>query len=114
MMAQNDLQALIAETEALGWDKLDHLVAHDGVLALQKGFAFIGKLLALKTQNIYHVRSTLSFIWSFATPLSMEVIAPNKYLFTVPQESHFNSIIKQGPWNVRGSMLLLQPWSPEL
>jgi hypothetical protein len=49
MMAQNDLQALIVETKALGWDKLDHLVAHDGVLASQEGFAFIGKLLALKT-----------------------------------------------------------------
>jgi hypothetical protein len=33
MMAQSDLQALIAETKALGWDKPDHLVAHDGVLA---------------------------------------------------------------------------------
>jgi hypothetical protein len=52
MMAQSDLQALIAETEALGWDKPDHLVAHDGVLAPQDGFAFVGKLLALKNKNI--------------------------------------------------------------
>jgi hypothetical protein len=44
----------------------------------------------------------------------MEVMAPNKYLFTVPQESHYQSIISQGPWNVRGSLLLLQPWSPNL
>ena len=44
----------------------------------------------------------------------MEVMALNKYLFTVPQESHFHSIIREGPWNVRGSLLLLQPWSPEL
>jgi hypothetical protein len=84
MMAQNDLQALIAETKALGWDKPDHLVAHDGVLAPQEGFAFIGKLLALKTQNIYHVCSTLSSVWSFDVPLSMKVLAQNKYLFTIP------------------------------
>jgi hypothetical protein len=44
----------------------------------------------------------------------MKVMAPNKYLFMAPQKSHFNSIIKHGPWNVRGSLLLLQPWSPEL
>lgn len=44
----------------------------------------------------------------------MEVLAPNKYLFTVPQESHFTNIIAQGPWHVRGSLLLLQPWSPSL
>jgi hypothetical protein len=44
----------------------------------------------------------------------MEVMDSNKYLFTVPQESHYQSIISQGPWNVRGSLLLLQPWSPNL
>ena len=44
----------------------------------------------------------------------MEVMAPNKYLFVVPQESHYQSIISQSPWNVRGSLLLLQPWSPDL
>jgi hypothetical protein len=31
-MSQEDLQALIDETEALGWDKHNHLVAHDGIL----------------------------------------------------------------------------------
>jgi hypothetical protein len=84
MMDQSDLQALIAETEALGWDKPDHLVAHNGVFSPQYGFAFVGKLLALKTQNNYHVRSTLLAVWSFATPLTMEVLAPNKYFFIAP------------------------------
>ena len=32
-MDQTALQALIAETEALGWDNPDHLVAHDSTLA---------------------------------------------------------------------------------
>ena len=41
-------------------------------------------------------------------------MAPNKYLFTVSQESHYQSTISQGPWNVRGSLLLLQPWSTDL
>ena len=44
----------------------------------------------------------------------MKVMAPNRYLFTVPQESHYNSIINQGPWNVTGFLLFLQPWSLEL
>jgi hypothetical protein len=53
-------------------------VAHDNIAAPQEGFAFIGKLLALKPQNIYHVRATLSSVWGFATPLSMEVMAPSR------------------------------------
>ena len=113
-MSQEDPQALIDETETLGWDKPNHLVARDGVLNPHEGFAFIGKLLALKAQNIYHVRAMLSSVWSFAAPLSMKVMGQNKYLFMFLQESHFHNIIRQGPWNVRGSLLLLQPWSPEL
>jgi hypothetical protein len=44
----------------------------------------------------------------------MEVLAQNKFLFIVPHENHYKNIINQGPWNVRGSLLLLQPWSPVL
>ena len=106
-MDQNDLQALTTETEALGWDKPDFLVPHDGVLAPQDGFAFVGKLLALKTQNTYYVRSTILSAWSFATPLTMEILEPNKFLFTVSQESHYHQIISKGPWNIKGSLLLL-------
>jgi hypothetical protein len=114
MMNQVDLQALIAETEALGWDKPDFLVPHDGVLAPNDRFAFVGKLLAQKTHNTSHVRSTLLSVWSFAKPFSMEVLEPNKYLFTVSQESFYQRILELGPWTIKGSLLLLQPWSSEL
>ena len=77
-MDQEAFQALITEIEALGWDKLDHLVAHNNFVAPQEGFVFIGKLLALKTQNIFHVCATLSFVWGFAAPLTMEVLGQNK------------------------------------
>ena len=96
-MDKNALQAIISKTKALGWDNPDNLVPHDGILAPQEGFAFISKLLTLKSQNIYHVRATLSSVWGFAAPLTMEFMVANKYLFTVPQESHYNSIINQGP-----------------
>lgn len=32
----------------------------------------------------------------------------------VPQHSHAEQILHQWPWNVRGSLLILKPWSPEL
>jgi hypothetical protein len=114
LMNQSDLQALIAETEALGWDKPDFLVPHDGVLAPNDRFAFVGKLLAQKSHNTSHVRSTLLSVWGFAKPFSMEVLEPNKYLFTVSQESIYQRILDLGPWNVKGSLLLLQPWSSKL
>jgi hypothetical protein len=85
------------------------------ISASQEDFAFISKLLTLKPLiNTYHVHAILSAVWSFAAPLSMEVLAPNKFLFTVPLESHLTRIINQGPGNIRGSLLLLQPLSPDL
>jgi hypothetical protein len=38
----------------------------------------------------------------------------HKYLFGVPLQDHITKILDQGPWNVCGSLLLLQPWSPAL
>jgi hypothetical protein len=114
LMNQCDLQALIAETEALGWDKPDFLVPHDGVLAPTDRFAFVGKLLAQRSHNTSHVRSTLLSVWSFAKPFSMEVLEPNKFLFTVSRESLFHRILELGPWTIKGSLMLLQPWSSEL
>lgn len=108
MSSQVDLQALIDETEALGWDKPDQLDALVDAPPNQEAFAFVGKAPSLKPLH------TLTAVWSFAAPLAMEAIAPNKYLFAVPQQKHLDRIFQQGPWNIRGSLLLLQPWSPEL
>ena len=89
-------------------------MAHDTTTAPQQGFAFIGKILALKPQNFHQVRAILFSAWSFAAPLSIEVLDQNKYLFIVSHENHYKNIINQGPWNVRSSLLLLQPRSPAL
>jgi hypothetical protein len=55
-MDQDALQALIKETEALGWDEPAKLVAPDTATAPPQGFAFIGKLLG-KPQNFNQVRA---------------------------------------------------------
>jgi hypothetical protein len=52
--------------------------------------------------------------WSFASPLAVEVLAPKKFLFAVPLQSHIDRILQQGPWNIRGSLLLLHPWTRAL
>jgi hypothetical protein len=56
----------------------------------------------------------MALVWNFASPLAIEMLAQNKFLFTVPLQSHVDHIMNQGPWNIRGSLLLLQPWSSNL
>jgi hypothetical protein len=44
----------------------------------------------------------------------VETLAPNKFLLGVTHEDHLDRILRFGPWNVKGSLLLLQQWSPDL
>jgi len=74
----------------------------------------LGQLLSTKPVNAQTVRDTLQHAWKFALPLSFTVLGHNKYLFGVPLQAHVKKILDQGPWNVRGSLLLLKPWSPDL
>jgi hypothetical protein len=108
------MQALIDETEALGWDFPDQLEVAAENPPVHEGFAIVGKLLTLKPLHPQLVRSTMAAAWNFAAPLSIEVLAANKFLFTVPLQSHVNRILLQAPWNIRGSLLLLQQWTPDL
>jgi hypothetical protein len=113
MISQENLHALIDETEALGFD-FPVLDSIDESPPNQTTFALIGKLLSLKPLNTQTVRATLVAAWSFAAPLTVEFLAPNKFLLGVSTPDHVDRILHRGPWNIRGSLLLLQQWSPEL
>ena len=110
----DNIQALIEGTEALGWDTPVQLESHEGNPASREGFTFIGKLLSLKPPNTHHIRQTLASIWSFAALFTIEILASNKFLFTILNEGLFTRIMNTGPWNVRNSLLILHPWSPSL
>jgi hypothetical protein len=77
-------------------------------------FSPLGQLLSPKPMNSQTVRDTLQHAWKFALPLSFAVMGHHKYLFVISNQENFQTILDQGPWNVRGSLLLLKPWSPDL
>lgn len=112
--SQAALQALIEEIEALGWDFPDQLNVIEDASPNQVVYALISKLITLKPQHTQLVHATLAAAWNFAAPLAVEFLVPNKFLFAVLKQNHVDCILQQGPWNIRGSLLLLQPWSPWL
>jgi hypothetical protein len=114
MPLNDDIQALIDETEALGWDCPVQLDLLEDTSASRQGFAFLGKLLSLKPPNTHLVRQTLTSAWNFAAPFTIEILSSQKFLFTVPNEAIFNRIMTLGPWNIKNSLLLLKPWPPAL
>jgi hypothetical protein len=107
MSTSEDIQALIEETEALGWDSPVQLDLHVDTTASRQGFAFLGKLVTLKPPNTHQVRQTLTSVWNFAAPFTIEILSSQKFLFTVPNEAIFHRIMALGPWNIKSSLLLL-------
>jgi hypothetical protein len=86
-----NLQALIEETEALRWDSPEQLDVEDN-LPGHEGFALIGKIISPKPLHAQLVRSTMASAWNFASPLAVENLAPNKFLFVVLLQRHVDRI----------------------
>jgi hypothetical protein len=112
MISTADLKALISETQALKFD-FSVLEVLDKPPSNREAFALIGKVLLLKPINTQVVRHTLTVSWSFSVPIAVETLAQNKFLLGVSNPAHVDTILSQGPWNIRGSLLLLKLWSPE-
>jgi len=108
------LQALIKSTDALDLDSPLLATITDSPHHHHGAFSLLGQLLSPKPMNSQTVKDTLQHAWKFALPLSFAVVGHHKYLFGISNQEHVQTILDQGPWNVRGSLLLLKPWSPDL
>jgi hypothetical protein len=78
-----NLQALIAETEALDWDGPSRLESLPIEYPKQATFGLIGKLLPAKPPHPQWVHDTLVTAWKFASSLEIKILSSNKFLFTV-------------------------------
>jgi hypothetical protein len=112
--SQASLQALIAETEALNCDSPRLEIVGETPRPQHGAYSLIGKLLSLKPVNSQTVRDTLRTARNFALPHTFDVIGPHKFFIGVPLQEHIDRILAQGSWNIRGSLLLLEPWKPDL
>lgn len=112
--SQINIQTLITETEALGWDGPARLESFPIEHPKQATFGLTGKLSSAKPPHPQWVRDTLVAAGKFANPIEIETVPSDKFMFKVFQRSHAERILQQGPWNVRGFLLILKPWPPEL
>jgi hypothetical protein len=117
MTSPESLQDLIDKTKALRFEFPHEFLKLEVIKKLpptQEAFALTEKILSPKPINTQALRGTLAASWSFATPLAVETLAPNKFMLGVLNPIHVEKILNEGPWNVWGSLLLLRLWSPEL
>jgi hypothetical protein len=108
-----NLKVMISETQALKFD-CPVLEVLEEPPPNRGAFALIGKVISLKPINTQVVRHTLEVSWSFVVPIAVETLAQNKFILGVSDPAHVDTILSQGPWNIRRFLLLLKLWSPEL
>jgi hypothetical protein len=109
-----DLEAFISQTAALSWeDPSSQLETNLPNLAIDESLPLVGILISQKIHNNQSVNAALTKAWDFDVPFSFAPLKPNKFLFKFSKKEHLSRIQKFTTWNVNGSLLTLQQWSPK-
>lgn len=67
----------------------------------------VGKLAMKKHASLFKVDKGLKIIWDAASDLETTILGENLYLFTFKSDRVVNRILKNQPWNFRGSLVIL-------
>jgi hypothetical protein len=113
-MLPENLQALIDETDALNCNDPSTLKTIPLTAPNHGPFCIVGKLLSSRPPSAYWLRESLSNSWTFAHPFEIADLPKSKYLIKVSTKAHVDKIMELGPWNIKGSLLVLKPWTLEL
>ena len=111
--SQVDLEALIEQTEALSWeDPSSQLETLTPAMITEEAPPLVSHIISQKTLNNHLVYAALTKSWPFAITFSFSTPSPNLFLFKFSKLEHITRILDQVTWNVNGSLLALQKWSP--
>ena len=111
--SQVDLEALIAQTEAFSWeDPSSQLETLTFAMIIEEAPPLVGYIISQKALSNHLVYAALTKSWPFAVPFSFSTLGPNLFLFKFSKLEHIPRILDQVTWNVNGSLLALQKWSP--
>jgi hypothetical protein len=112
-LSQLDMNSLIAQTEAFSWEdpssQLETLLSEH---VPADHLPLVGHVISQKIYNNQAAYASLIKAWPFATLFSFAVLGPNLFLFKFSKQEHITKILDQTTWNVNGSLLTLQKWSP--
>ncbi len=73
-------------------------------------FRLLSNFSSPNPPSVYWVRDILNYSWKFALPFEIDILPGYRLLFTVHDASHVTKVMDNGPWNVKGALLVLKPW----
>jgi hypothetical protein len=112
--ASTTLQAPIKATATLNYDDMFPFESVPLTLPQTTGFRLLGRLISPSPPSVFTVRDFLLHAWKFANPFTVDLLSGDRLLFTVIFTDLVRKILDNGPWNVKGALMVVKPWPPEL
>jgi hypothetical protein len=112
--ASASLKALIEATEALNCDDPFSLESVPLALPFSDGFRLLGHLISPNPPSVFTVRDFLLHAWKFVGLFTVDPLPGDRLLFSFPFADMVRKIMDNGPWNVKGALLVVKPWPQEL
>lgn len=107
------MEEIIAKTKALSWGDLLGLLKPNRSRAQHIHHAtLVGRLVSKKVHPSHIIHPLIRNGWRFVTNMKIEDAGPNRFLFTFTSIGDNECILQQGPWNFKGSYMILQEWNP--
>lgn len=75
--------------------------------------SLIGKLVSKKIYPFHIIQPIIKVGWRFVSDLKIEEAGANRFLFTFPTSEEKDCVLSQGPWNFKGSYMVLKEWEPK-
>lgn len=107
------MEEIIEKTKQLSWNDLSGLLKPNRCRANSVHKALlVGKLVSKKVHPFHILQLLILSGWRFISDLKVEDAGDNRYIFTFASLVEKVRILYQGPWNFKGSYLILREWDP--
>lgn len=113
-LASANLQALIKAIATLNCEDSFPLKSVPLNRPQIAGFRLLGLIISLNPPSLATVCDFLHQAWKFASPFSVDILPGDRFPFTVSAKDLVAKIMENGPWNVKGALMVVKPWPPEL
>ncbi|KAB1225848.1 hypothetical protein CJ030_MR1G005227 [Morella rubra] len=73
-------------------------------------YLLVGRLVSARPMNQAGIRTAIFRSWHFIPQLKVEEFDDTRFLFSFPSTFHRDRVLQQGPWNIKGCLLVLKEW----
>lgn len=109
------IDAIAKQTKNLSWDDISKALKLDEERADSVSqLSFVGRLISRRILSSQVFHPVTHSGWRFGKEFKIDNVGQNWFLFTFSSLLNKERILKQTPWNFKGSLRVLKEWNSDL